>query len=765
MATDYSNYSDDQLRSMAAQNSADWHGADKATQENLHATNLAINAELDRRNNTTTTYNPNSGAYTTTPAAPTQPAQPAASSNASATYHSTASRPAPKSETVAASAPVGGAAPTARSAASTPVQTTYTDSRGNKYTGYIINGKTYTDAAGTQEVPVGSYVTDASGRVWYKGYGNNNQLVSSPLEEDHYDANAAIANLKQIEFTNPTTGKTNYLSAEPDKGRYTIYDSNFNNVGYLDSAGVHHSAYYDSEYDQTTAQAALQAAKNAGYTFDGNGIVKIANGADQNMERTYLINRYADALDRGEDGADILRQLGYTGEATPGVKRNNNGTLSLTSNGREVERVQNTGGNGMTGGAYGGMTGGAVGAPSAPDLQPILDAWRTASEAAAAQRTDYAVQQGVNELQRAEADAQKQFRTAQEQISADEAYAKDNQALYAEARGDKGGIGAAQYDSIANTAAINRQQVREQQTQLSTDVARQIADLRAQGEFEKADAVLEIAQSYLSNLLELEQWAANYNLSAAQFEESIREWEKNFQLSVAELTGSYNGQPTLAARNADRNFAIQEAQLTGEYGGQPTLSAQNGNRSTLASAGTALLNAGIMPSADQLAAMGMTTEQAQALLLASQVTGNTGGGGLGSGVSNGSAASVSDLFSLAQADGSGAAYITKARLNSLGLTGYDVDELQKAYTNWEKTNTNSTYVDPSKDISDSAKAIYQWLSNPNGGQRLSTENKLHAVWSFAEPGGGDYAYSTGQKYHAQIDQNDRNWLLNKLGLT
>lgn len=286
------------------------------------------------------------------------------------------------------------------------------------------------------------------------------------------------------------------------------------------------------------------------------------------------------------------------------------------------------------------------------DLKPLLDAWQTAAINQQTARVDYATEQGVNDLLRAQEDAQKEFMAAQEQISAEEAVNKDNQALYAEARGDKGGIGAAQYDSIMNTAAINRQAVREQQTKLATDTWRQIADLRAQGEFEKADAVLEISQTYLSNLLELEQWAANYNLSAAQFEESIREWEKNFELSVGELLGSYKGaqtlaaknadrnfalsegellgsykgQPTLAAKNADRSYALQEAGITGEYNGQPTYAAQQNVKSTLASAGNALLKAGIMPSDAQLEAMGLTADEAQSLIIAAQAAAYTGTG-------------------------------------------------------------------------------------------------------------------------------------------
>jgi hypothetical protein len=263
-----------------------------------------------------------------------------------------------------------------------------------------------------------------------------------------------------------------------------------------------------------------------------------------------------------------------------------------------------------------------------PDLKPILDQWRQAAEEQQTRSIDYATEKAITELQRAQEDAQQGFRTAQEQISTEEAVNKDNQALYAEARGDKGGIGAAQYDSIMNTAAINRQAVREQQTKLATDTWRQIADLRAQGEFDKADALLQVSQTYLSNLLSLEQWAANYGLNAAQFAESIREWQSQFDLSVGEVLGEYNGQPTLSAQQAEWNRALNEASVTGYYNGEPTYAREKNEQSALASVGTALLNAGIMPNADQLKAMNMSEEDAQALLMAAQAKASGGGGGL-----------------------------------------------------------------------------------------------------------------------------------------
>ena len=158
-----------------------------------------------------------------------------------------------------------------------------------------------------------------------------------------------------------------------------------------------------------------------------------------------------------------------------------------------------------------------------------------------------------------------------------------------------------------NTAAQNRLAVNSAQTKLATDTSRQIADLRAQGEYEKADALLTLSQQYLSQLMSLEQWAAEYNLSVAQFNASLKQWQAEFDLKVADLLGSYNGQKTMSAKQ----FEFTQQQY------QDSLKADQEKR--LASAGEILLAAGIMPSASQLAAMGMTTTEAQSYITAQKV--------------------------------------------------------------------------------------------------------------------------------------------------
>lgn len=225
-------------------------------------------------------------------------------------------------------------------------------------------------------------------------------------------------------------------------------------------------------------------------------------------------------------------------------------------------------------------------------LQQITDAQKEQAKLQA----DTAVQTGTTQLQRSMQDAQDQFQTQKDQIDIDERRAMDNQALYAEARGDRGGIGQAQYNTIQNNAATNRLTVQKEQNKLATDTARQISDLRAQGEFEKANQLLAITQNYLSQLMDLHQWAKQTNLSIDEFNSQIAQWEENYKLSL------------LGAN-------IDVANATGAFAnGTPTYNSQLKLLELLSNSGNALMQAGVAPTTEQLAAMGLSKDQAVAYL-------------------------------------------------------------------------------------------------------------------------------------------------------
>ena len=357
-----------------------------------------------------------------------------------------------------------------------------------------------------------------------------------------------------------------------------------------------------------------------------------------------------------ENGYDVSAPTGVNGKV-PTVQ-----TIPLPGN-------SVIGGSGSTGGGISGsgnldMSPGTSDVYTPGNMGDYLNQWYQNAQQQQQNTIDFGTNQAILELLRNKQDAEAQYQEQRNQIAIDEAKAKDNQALYAEARGDKGGIGAAQYDAIMNTAAQNRLAVNSAQTKLATDTSRQIADLRAQGEYEKADALLTLSQQYLSQLMSLEQWAAEYNLSVAQFNASLKQWQAEFDLKVADILGSYRGQQTLSAKE----FAFNQQQYADEQ--------QAAQEKKLASAGEILLAAGIMPSASQLAAMGMTTTEAQSYITAQKVAAATAGK---SGKGNGGGGGTKKMTKSTAEDMAEAGQFTDAVVNWFRTNGYTDKYLKETY--------------------------------------------------------------------------------------
>lgn len=198
--------------------------------------------------------------------------------------------------------------------------------------------------------------------------------------------------------------------------------------------------------------------------------------------------------------------------------------------------LDGTGGTGNTGGGTGSRSGrstsgGAGTYHSHLDAEPLRENVRAAARAALAQQQagiDEATRRAVRQLQQTRQQAQAGFQTQRDAAARDEAQALDNSALYAELRGDRGGIGRAQYDSIQNAAAASRQSIRQAQAQLDTDTSRQVAELCAQGEYEKANAVLEAAQQQLTQLQDIEKLAIEYDLNVDKLNNALAQQERQW---------------------------------------------------------------------------------------------------------------------------------------------------------------------------------------------------------------------------------------------
>ena len=240
------------------------------------------------------------------------------------------------------------------------------------------------------------------------------------------------------------------------------------------------------------------------------------------------------------------------------------------------------------------------------DISAMEQNIRDINEAAAKQHQmsiDNAMRQEADAMKIAEREAAAQYAEQRRQTDLAERQALDNSALYAEARGDRGGVGQAQYNAIQATSAKNRADIQRAQTKMASDVTRQIAQMRRQGEYKKADALLSLSQQYLSQLNDLKRWETESNMTVGQANNALAQWQMNFEqaakqadlekaLAEAGLTGMYNGQQTLAGQQFaadqayrdkqlamaqqefDLNKALSEAGLTGMYNGQQTLEAQ-----------------------------------------------------------------------------------------------------------------------------------------------------------------------------------------------
>ena len=216
-------------------------------------------------------------------------------------------------------------------------------------------------------------------------------------------------------------------------------------------------------------------------------------------------------------------------------------------------------------------------------------------KAQAIRAADMATAKGINALNENLSAGRAMYQTQRNQVDADENKALDNQVLYAEARGDRGGIGQSQYGSIQNAASTQRQAVNSAEVKLQTDTSRQIADLQAQGEFEKAKAVSDIGSKYLSELIELDKWATEKNVSIDEFNSKLAQWQNEHDLDVSKYL---------------TDTEINAAKVAGAFpNGAVTAAQQNAVNDRYANSAKALINAGIVPSSSQLSAMGWTPEQ------------------------------------------------------------------------------------------------------------------------------------------------------------
>lgn len=208
---------------------------------------------------------------------------------------------------------------------------------------------------------------------------------------------------------------------------------------------------------------------------------------------------------------------------------------------------------------------------------------------------DNAVQQGVQQLQAMEAAANNAYSKTEQNALRDYREMLDTRSGIEQANGNRQQIGESQYGTPENAYGNALDAIRASQAQMTRDVARQVADLRDQGDYQKANALLQAAQASLTQ----------------QYADAIRR-DNNLRSNYEYLTA-----------NDREDAAIAREQSATD-------------KAWLREIGMTLLQRGVMPDSATLEAMGISSTTARSIITRVQTIGSGGGGGGGSGRSSGS---------------------------------------------------------------------------------------------------------------------------------
>ena len=185
---------------------------------------------------------------------------------------------------------------------------------------------------------------------------------------------------------------------------------------------------------------------------------------------------------------------------------------------------------------------------------------------------DKARRQAVSALQAEKAQIQPQYYDKRNQANVAMNQAGRNFAEFLAQRGLQSS-GVAAQGELSNLSAYQRTlgELGRQEQQAYDDIARRMTDVESAylADLQAAEAGLQAQQ--MQALIAEMQRQRDLALQQEQF-------NRQFGLQEAGLTGTYQGTPTLDALNAQRQFALQEAGLTGLYQGNPTLDALNTQR-------------------------------------------------------------------------------------------------------------------------------------------------------------------------------------------
>ena len=365
----------------------------------------------------------------------------------------------------------------------------------------------------------------------------------------------------------------------------------------------------------------------------GSGYKPYVQGQNAALDRELAVwsQRYNEAKERALAGdmSAVMDMRNANDEANK--LRNAYGYAAVFAN-EDINNVKKQinyyGGGASSGGASGG--GGSVSAAvesgwnsggAVEDLSEYLEELYAAQRRQTLANLNNAYQQNVNAINRAGEGVDARYQNARNQAAGASELAARNFAEYAAASGLNSGAGGQAELARNVTLQNNLNDINTAEAEVYADLELQLAN--AETEYNNA-----IAQAEASN---------DFALAESLYQEKVRVQQ--------ELVNQQMQQYQMDLQNRQLAFQQQQAEIANQQWQQQfDYGVEQDRKSALAAAGAGLLNQGVMPGAEQLEAMGLSAEEAQAyinnlsILNSFSAAGRGGGsdGSSGGGYDNGS---------------------------------------------------------------------------------------------------------------------------------
>lgn len=324
--------------------------------------------------------------------------------------------------------------------------------------------------------------------------------------------------------------------------------------------------------------------------------------SQEEKDRLHAANQQlADKLNSSDGSVKFDPTTGqWSGQADPGYWIG--GEMSNMSG--NTGAVSGGGGGSSSGGGKGSSSGGGI-----EDLSSYLAQMYAAQKEAALAAINNAYQQNVAAIDRAKEKVGPQYQTARNQTAGSSEQSARNFAEYAAASGLGSGT-SAQAELARNiTLQNNLNQLNSQEAEAYADL--ELQKSQAEIEYNNAIAQAEASNnSQLAQALYQEKVRVQNGLIQQQqilFEQSLAERQFQFQQQQADISNQqWQSQFDTSIKQWQDQFDYQKQ--------QDALAQENKNNQYLAAWGESMLENGSMPTADMLAAMGLTSDQAQAYI-------------------------------------------------------------------------------------------------------------------------------------------------------